>query len=208
MVKVFINDMQPIKVKNNMSELVSLKHYRFTLPWNLSNFNKPKDLITLKWKSSKVFLIDHKATFLYSFITTLFNNTSIHESFFLSVVWCLDYQYTAYGDSQGQLNVYMLVNGERDEPLVSRSGSTSSILHWYREQIILHASHYSSSDMIEVRWQLGDRLSVTKYRMIKNLRITYKPTNSALKCRGQTFVSYLDDDMFFYSGVKVWISSL
>ena len=63
----------------------------------------------------------------------------------------------------------MLVNGERDEPLVSRSGSTSSILHWYREQIILHASHYSDSDKIEVRRQLGDRLSVTTYRMIKNL---------------------------------------
>ena len=145
-----------------MTELVSLKHCRFTFWWNQSNFNKPNDLLTLKRNSSNVDPIDHKATF-YSFVTTLFNNTSIHESFFLSVVWCLDYQYTAYGDSQGQLNVYMLVNGERDEPLVSRSGSTSSILRWYREQIILHASHYSDSDMIEVRWQQVNWQSVRTY---------------------------------------------
>ena len=149
---------------NNMTELVSLNVAFFDSQYVKINAISTSPMTWGLWIGISIYVdpIDHEATF-YSSVTTLFNNTSIHESLFLSVVWCLDYQYTAYGDSQGQLNVYMLVNGERDEPLVSRSGSTSSILHWYREQIILHASHYSSSDMIEVRWKRVNWQSVRTY---------------------------------------------
>ena len=131
-----------------MTELVSLKYCRFTYD-KISPISKAQRSAHFERKSQQCRYDHPQSNFFYTFATTLFV-TNRHESFFLSVVWCLDYQYTAYGDSQGQLNVYMLVNGERDEPLVSRSGSTSSILRWYREQIILHASHYSDSDMIEV----------------------------------------------------------
>lgn len=67
----------------------------------------------------------------------------------LGTVWCLDYKYTAYGNSNGQLNTYMMVNGEKGEVLRSRSGSLSTKV-WYREQIILDGTTLSQTDMVEV----------------------------------------------------------
>ena len=54
------------------------------------------------------------------------------------------------GNSHGRLKVYMAVNGKKGSPLLTRYGTASSDVHWFREQLYIHAVAQSPSDMIEV----------------------------------------------------------
>ena len=54
------------------------------------------------------------------------------------------------GNSHGRLKVYMAVNGKKGSPLLTRYGTASSDVHWFREQLYVHAVAQSPSDMIEV----------------------------------------------------------
>ena len=78
--------------------------------------------------------------------------TSSHMHVFIVcfTVWCLDFQYTVNGNSHGRLKVYMAVNGKKGSPLLTRYGTASSDVHWFREQLYIHAVAQSPSDMIEV----------------------------------------------------------